>query len=88
MEPIQYFTGLVLLMCAMHGIAMVAQTVRGFMPERTSEKRSEQPRSDWYTFFCCSALTGQQPEKRVSQSPARDAQQKRPAAQQRPRLYC
>lgn len=88
MEPMQYFTGLVFLMCAMHLTAMAAEAVSKFLPARANDKRSEQPRSDWYTFFYCSALTGQKPEQRVAQSSARDAQHKRPAAHQRPRLYC
>lgn len=63
MELVQLFTGLVVLVCAIHLAAMVGRTVFAASARNVLEEpaRLPQPRSDWYCFFACSELTGSAP---------------------------
>nr|WP_321467203.1 hypothetical protein [uncultured Desulfobulbus sp.] len=60
MELSQVFTGLVVLVCALHLAGMAGRKVRTFSAQRTLDDAARQPqqRSDWYCFFSCSDLTG------------------------------
>ena len=60
MELSQSFTGLVVLVCAIHLAGMVGRSLFTSSTPRVLEDEARQPaqRSDWYLFFQCSDLTG------------------------------
>jgi hypothetical protein len=60
MELSQYFTGLVVLICAIHLASMVGRSVMPFSTANSLEnkERPSRQRCDWFLFFHCSALTG------------------------------
>jgi len=74
MEPAQYFSLLVLLVCVIHIVATISSRVQPRRP--ASAKMSAQStkdalaaaapqRSDWYVFFHCSDLVGKEPLKNI-----------------------
>ena len=77
MEPAQYFSLLVLLVCGIHLIAGISACIEARWP--ASAQKSAQAvhgvlaaagqRSDWYVFFHCSDLVGKEPEKSVFAGP-------------------
>jgi len=60
MELSQFFTGLVVLVCAIHLAGMVGRTVFTVSAKSVLDDPARQgkQRSDWYCFFSCSELTG------------------------------
>ncbi|WP_448873670.1 hypothetical protein [Desulfobulbus propionicus] len=61
MELSQFFTGLVVLVCAIHLAGVVGRSVftsstRGVLEEYSARQPGR--RGDWYLFFHCSGLTG------------------------------
>lgn len=79
MEPVQYFSLLVLLICVIHMIAGIGARIQSLLP--SSVKRSAQDvhgalaaaqRSDWYVFFHCSDLVGKESKNPVPAGPDRN----------------
>ena len=98
MEPAQYFSLLVLLVCVIHIIAGIGARIqsrrplsaRGAAPATKGSLAAAAPqRSDWYVFFHCSDLVGKEKEpakkNAVSVSPDRSHPQhtRQPASRRR-----
>ncbi|MGD9949092.1 MAG: hypothetical protein AB7U29_11515 [Desulfobulbus sp.] len=60
MELTQLFTGLVVLVCAIHLAGMIGRSIFTLSAKSVLDDEARQPkrRSDWYCFFHCSDLTG------------------------------
>ena len=70
MELNLYFSGLVLLVCAVHLATVAGQAVEDLARALSGEKKilnaQPQERDDWYVFFCCADLLGTASVNRVS----------------------
>jgi len=83
MELNQFFTGLVVLVCAIHLAGMVGRTVFTVSAKSVLDDpaRPSKQRSDWYCFFSCSELTGSQT---IARETAQKSAQKPQAAYTNP----
>jgi len=79
MELSQFFTGSVVLVCAIHLAGMVGRRVFTVSAKSLLDDpaRQSKQRSDWYCFFSCSELTG---SKTTSRKAAQESFQKPQAA--------
>lgn len=68
----QFFSGVVVLVCAIHLAGVVGRSLFSVSAKSVLENEARQPRqrSDWYLFFHCSDLTGA--ESRASQAAVRE----------------